>query len=133
MNGKGDKARPLSVPVQDFVSNWDRTFSNTKLDMPTNISGKIYVFDLDSTLVEGPDYYSSRPIPGVVDKVNALYDAGNTVIIYTARGATTGICWYQLTKNTLEACGIKHHELRMGKLKYDFWVDDKAINNKDFF
>lgn len=125
--GKGDKSRPYSVSQETFDSNWDKTFGKKQ------VTPKIYVFDLDKTLLDGPDYYSSTPIPGVVEKINALYDEGNTIIIYTARGATTGINWYAVTKESLEKYGIKHHELRMGKLNYDVWVDDKAINNKDFF
>lgn len=93
----------------------------------------IYVFDLDGTIVEGPDYYTSRPVPGAVEKVNELYDEGNLIIIHTARGATTGLNWYQITRDMLDSIGLKYHELRMGKLHYDVWVDDKAINNKEFF
>lgn len=126
--GKGDKPRPYSVSQDTFSSNWDRIFGKKK-----SVTPKIYVFDLDKTILDGPDYYNSTPLPGTVEKINSLYDEGNTIIIYTARGATTGLNWYRVTKESLEKYGIKHHELRMGKLNYDVWVDDKAINNKDFF
>ena len=47
----------------------------------------VYCFDLDNTLcnTEG-NYYESYPIQSRIDKVNKLYDEGNTIIIDTARG-----------------------------------------------
>ena len=95
--------------------------------------GKIYVIDLDKTLVEGDSYTACTAIPGRVDKINALYDQGHTIIIYTARGATTGINWFKDTYRLLESIGLRFTELRMGKFNYDVWVDDKAVNDKDFF
>jgi hypothetical protein len=62
-----------------------------------------------------------------------LYDEGHTIIYWTARGATTGLDWSELTKTQLDFWGCKYHELRMGKPMYDVWVDDKAINDKAFF
>ncbi len=93
----------------------------------------IYVIDLDKTLVDGPCYAEAEAIPGRVEVVNKLYDEGHTIIIYTARGATSGGNWFHLTLATLERIGIKYTELRMGKFHYDVWVDDKAVNDKEFF
>lgn len=93
----------------------------------------IYVIDLDKTLVNGPSYTACEPIPGRVEKINRLYDEGHTIIIYTARGATTGINWFTTTYEHLLRMGLKFSELRMGKFNYDVWVDDKAINDEDFF
>ena len=31
-NGKGDKARPLSVPLEKFDSNWDAIFKKKEKD-----------------------------------------------------------------------------------------------------
>lgn len=93
----------------------------------------IYVFDLDKTLVDGDNYLECKAIPGRVEKVNRLHDEGNTIIIFTARGATTGLNWFHVTYSLLERIGLKYTELRMGKFNYDVWVDDKAINDKEFF
>lgn len=93
----------------------------------------IYVFDLDKTLVDGPCYAECSAIPGRIEKVNKLYEEGHTIIIYTARGATTGANWFKLTYDTLARLGVKYTELRMGKFHYDVWVDDKALNDKAFF
>lgn len=94
---------------------------------------KTYLIDIDSTVMEGPDYYTSKPIHSRIVKVNRLYDAGNIIIYHTARGATTGLNWFELTYAQLKDAGAKFHELRMGKPHYDVWVDDKAINSEDFF
>jgi hypothetical protein len=70
-----------------------------------------------------------------------LYDAGDYIIYWTARGMSRnkGIvpiayeAFYSLTKDQLQKWGAKHHELRLGKPHYDVWVDDKAINSDRFF
>lgn len=110
---------------------------------------KIYAFDLDDTLCRrdtnlehlGPDKYKHCvPIPNMIEKVNKIYDEGNTVYIYTARGMgqfkgdliKVYNSLYCLTLNSLEEWGIKHHGLIMGKLHYDFLIDDKAMSDIHF-
>jgi hypothetical protein len=66
--------------------------------------------------------------------VNKLYDDGNVILIDTARGSTTKIDWYEFTKKQLNQWGVKFHLLRTGiKLNFDVLVDDKSINDSDFF
>ena len=101
-------------------------------------------FDLDGVICHrktelgGPEkYLTCYPDQDVIDVVNALFDEGNYVIIYTARGMNTfnndvrkvydGL--YELTKNQLIKWGVKHHELVMGKVSYDVLIDDKALNS----
>ena len=60
----------------------------------------IYCFDLDNTLcvtIDG-DYQNSKPIINRINKVNRLYENGDRIKIFTARGAKTGIDWSELTK-----------------------------------
>jgi len=38
----------------------------------------------------------------------------------------------QHTKDQLEEWGAKYHELIMGKLYYDLYIDDKVINARDW-
>lgn len=40
---------------------------------------------------------------------------------------------YETTKAQLSQWGVKHHDLILGKPSCDIMVDDKAINDKDFF
>jgi len=95
-----------------------------------------YCFDLDGTLcdtLEG-DYTNSKPLYKRIKMVNSIYEQGHSIIIETARGSVTGKDWFKLTKTQLEKWGIKYHELRTGTKKYaDFYIDDKAINDNQFF
>ena len=94
----------------------------------------IYCFDLDGTLCSdtGGDYPNSVPHLEVISKLNELCDAGHTIIVYTARGATTGLDWHELTKAQLKSWNVKHHKLIMGKPGADVYVDDKSIYVSDF-
>lgn len=96
----------------------------------------IYVIDIDGTIctqVTDGRYEGAQPHVDRIEKINKLYDAENTIIYWTARGSNTGKDWTELTRKQLLAWGCKYDELRMKKLPYDVWVDDKAINSEDFF
>lgn len=95
----------------------------------------IYVVDIDNTICKtiGSDYLNSVPHLDRIDKINQLYDEGHTIIYYTARGGTTGIDWTNHTMMQLQKWNCKYNELRMKKLSYDVWIDDKATNSEDYF
>lgn len=94
----------------------------------------IYCFDLDNTLCvsEGDDYEKSTPMVERITTVNSLFHAGNHIIISTARGSLSGLDLSHLTKQQLKEWGVNYHELWFQKPYADFYVDDKAINDKDF-
>jgi histidinol phosphatase-like enzyme len=94
----------------------------------------IYCFDLDGTLCSDTDgnYPNAVPNPDVIAKINKLYDTGHTIIIYTARGSTTGLDWHELTKAQMKSWNVKYHKLIMGKPSADVYVDDKSIHVSDF-
>lgn len=96
---------------------------------------KTYCFDLDGTLCEtnGSDYNNSRPKGDRIEQVNQLLINGNRIIIFTARGSTSGLDWRELTENQLEEWGIRHHQVIFGKPSADYYVDDKAIHDEVFF
>lgn len=84
------------------------------------------IIDLDGTICREMRQFSrclAEPWPDAIDTVNKLYDAGNTIIIYTAR------TWaeYEMTVDWLGKHGIKYHQLFMGKPVGDVWIDDRAI------
>ena len=97
---------------------------------------KIYV-DIDETIcsldLPERDYSKAVPIKQRISKINDLYDSGNTIIYWTARGTVTGIDWEITTKRQLQDWGAKHHELKMQKPVYDLFIDDKNINSEVFF
>ncbi|MCD8184199.1 MAG: hypothetical protein LUE99_15215 [Bacteroides sp.] len=65
----------------------------------------------------------AEPKSHAVKTINELYDAGNTIIIYSAR------TWveYEMTVDWLKRHGIRYHQLFMGKPIGDVWIDDRAI------
>jgi uncharacterized HAD superfamily protein len=94
----------------------------------------VYCVDIDGTLcsnTEG-DYASARPFAEAIGRVNTLYDEGHTIVLFTARGSTTKIDWSELTKRQLAEWNLKYHELIFGKPYADYYIDDKAINVRDF-
>ena len=99
----------------------------------------IYCFDIDKTLCSQNTYsetttYLADPFLDRIKKVNKLYDEGHTIIIETARGSRTGLNWEPFTKKQLKKWGVKYHQLRTGvKIFADYYIDDKAISDIDFF
>ena len=96
----------------------------------------IYV-DMDETICfyEGDRNYPNA-IPNLdrIDQINKLYDEGNKITYYTARGTQTGIDWTEVTENQLKSWGCKYHNLSVGKKPhYDLLLCDKAINSDRFF
>ena len=95
----------------------------------------IYCFDIDGTICSLTDgnYADATPYPRRIETVNRLYDEGNKIIFFTARGSTTGIDWTDVTADQLKSWGAKYHELHLGKPHYDIYVGDKAFNDKAYF
>ena len=93
--------------------------------------------DIDETIcyyAHERNYEKALPIPARIDEINKLYDTGNEITYWTARGSTTGINWYSVTYNQLEKWGGKYHHLSVGeKPDYDLLICDKAINSESFF
>ena len=100
---------------------------------------KTYIVDIDDTICRTPkinnrpQYDKSEPIQYRIDMINDLYDAGNTIIYWTARGSSSGIDHTELTRKQLISWGVKCHDIRLGKPSYDIWIDDKAFNDAAFF
>jgi len=95
----------------------------------------IYV-DIDETICISPenrDYTLADPIVNNIQKINKLYDEGNKIVYWTARGTGSGIDWRSVTENQFEMWGVKYHELHFGKPIYDLFIDDKNINTERFF
>ncbi len=93
-----------------------------------------YCFDLDETICLTPSsrkYEEAVPLYPVIHKINELYNAGNIITIFTARGNTSGVDYNQLTKSQLEKWGVSYNKLiDKNKPDFDLLIDDKAINSK---
>ncbi len=96
----------------------------------------IYYVDIDETICVSPkdrDYSKASPIIKHIDKINELYEDGNTIIYWTARGTGSGIDWRAVTEKQFENWGVKYHKLMFGKPIYDLFIDDKNISSDRFF
>jgi phosphatidate phosphatase PAH1 len=106
-------------------------------------SSKKFVFDVDGTICTATDgnYSEAKPFINRIQQINKLYDEGNTIVFLTARGmgSSSNNCqearskWEDLTRNQLKLWGVKFHELFMCKPAGDCYIDDKGINDQDFF
>jgi len=94
----------------------------------------IYCFDIDGVLCDDllGDYQNSKPRKDIISKINRLYEEGNIIKIFTGRGSKTGIDWREFTKKQLESWGVKYHQLIFGKPVADIFIDDKAVNIRDW-
>lgn len=88
--------------------------------------------DIDETICDYEigqerDYSFARPIEINIDKINKLYNEGNKITYWTARGSGTGIDWYEVTRDQLDRWGCKYHHLSVGeKPVYDLLICDKT-------
>ena len=107
--------------------------SDTNKNSSTNLSNN-YI-DIDDTICRTPrdkDYSHAEPIQEKIDKANKLYDEGNLVIYWTARGTVTGIDWSEVTEKQFKKWKVKHHEIRFGKPNWHLLIDDRVLNTKDW-
>ncbi|MBF0193596.1 MAG: NAD-dependent epimerase/dehydratase family protein [Magnetococcales bacterium] len=97
----------------------------------TSFEKKTFVCDIDGVvarLTAGNDYNKSSPNKKMIAAINALYDAGHRIIMFTARGTVTGISWKDVTQKQLQSWGLRYHELHFGKPAADYYVDDRMIS-----
>jgi CMP-N-acetylneuraminic acid synthetase len=128
----GSRVVPYVMDGFEDLDEWSE-FEKAAKETPwgTLPTGLTLAFDLDgviATLVAENDYTRAEPYPPAVALVNRLQQAGNRIVIYTARGSKTGENWMDLTREQLSRWGVRHDELRFGKPAADFYVDDRMIS-----
>jgi len=88
----------------------------------------IYV-DIDNTIchTENSDYENSKPRQEQIDKINKLYDEGNEIVYWTARGGHSGLDWKLFTKIQIDNWGCKYTRIeKQKKPSWDLLIDDKT-------
>ena len=95
---------------------------------------KIYCIDIDNTIFisDYPDYNVVGVNREIIDKVNKLYDEGNYIKIFTARGSGTGRDFSEYTHKQLLKYCVKFHELIFGKPVADHYIDDRSMTFEEF-
>jgi biotin synthase-related radical SAM superfamily protein len=95
----------------------------------------IYV-DIDETIcfyeeeipLEGKkDYSKAIPSYGNIEKINKLYENGDKIVYWTARGSRSGIDWTEFTRDQLVSWGCKFHDLKCNKPYYDKFIEDRSL------
>ncbi len=102
---------------------------------PTGEPRKIFV-DIDETICFYSDkrrYNLAEPDYDNIAKINKLYDKGNIITYWTARGCSqpdniSRLDKYRaLTISQLDKWGCKYHDVQLGnKPLFDLLIDDKA-------
>ena len=93
-------------------------------------NNKIIYVDIDGTICISmdSDYHRSLPIQSNIEKINNLFEEGNEIIYWTARGQCSGKDWTNLTKKQLKEWGCKYNKLIMNnKPHYDLLICDKTL------
>ena len=92
----------------------------------------IYV-DIDETICyyeNEREYHLAKPIVDNIAKINKLFEEGNEITYYTARGSVhvDRLGEYSsLTEEQLKEWGCKYHQLSVGeKPAYDLMICDKT-------
>tara|TARA_R110001592_G_scaffold198339_11_gene446540 strand:+ start:1633 stop:1929 length:297 start_codon:yes stop_codon:yes gene_type:complete len=95
----------------------------------------IYV-DVDETICyykAERNYNLAIPYKDRIAKINKLFEEGNRIYYWTARGTGSGEYWLSKTKDQLDLWGCKYTGIKIGKPIYDLFIDDKNINSENFF
>lgn len=147
-NGNTDLLRPSNIfkhnsmtgkKIMGYVSSemydvdTEDDFERISTFMSISEGGKQFVFDIDGVIAlkrEDLDYGQALPNEKMIAIVNQLYDMGNHIVLFTARGYVTGIDWRPVTEKQMKDWGVKYHELKMGKPNADFYIDDKFLDMK---
>lgn len=90
---------------------------------------KKFVIDIDNTIcTQEINYKDAKPFKDKICVINKLFDNGNEIVFFTARGTETGINWRYITETQLKKWGVKYHKLIFGKPSADYYIDDKLID-----
>lgn len=95
------------------------------------MEGKRFVIDIDgvvASITPDNDYARALPLQHNIDMINRLFDRGNTIVLFTARGSATGIDWQTVTRDQMSRWRVKYHELLFGKPHADYYIDDRLIS-----
>jgi CMP-N,N'-diacetyllegionaminic acid synthase len=113
----------------DHIRARQQVLDNLHSDSPPYLGLRL-VCDLDgvvfSRVVDG-DYSSALPITPMVNTLLRLLDDGLTIVFHSARGSSTGIDWYPITRSHLDELGFSICPLFLGKPNGDFYLDDRSI------
>lgn len=95
------------------------------------LKDKTFCFDIDGVIAHvspNMQYNLAQPFIENIQIVNKLYEMGNYIVLFTARGSKTGINWFDVTAQQMQQWGVKYHELKVGKPAADYYIDDRLVD-----
>lgn len=116
---------------ENFDIDTEEEFKKAEEFLKIKNGGKRFVFDIDGVIAgfrSGLDYAAALPNRKMIEIINRLYEWGNEIILFTARGYVTGIDWRKVTEQQMRDWGLRYHELHFGKPNADYYVDDKMLD-----
>lgn len=126
----GNKIVPYKLR-HNYDIDTEEEFKRAELAIMVCSGSRRFVFDIDGVITMSGtdlDYNHAAPNERMIKIINRLHDAGNEIILFTARGYKTGIDWQEVTQRQMDAWGVKYDELKFGKPNADFYVDDKMLS-----
>ncbi len=95
---------------------------------------KTYCFDVDGVICTNThgEYEKAMPIGRTIAQINALYDVGHKIVLFTARGTVTSRDCREITEQQMNAWGVRYHELLFGKPYFDLMIDDRAMSLEEW-
>ena len=121
----------MEEQIKEFLGGKSEEPIEAELFAKFKAGGKRFVIDIDGVIAQfdaNLDYASVGPNEPMIRAINKLYDMGNEIIIFTARGYVTGKDWRAVTEEQFVRWGLKYHELYFGKPNADYYVDDKMLD-----
>ena len=101
-----------------------------------------YVIDIDGVICnEDVPVIDRTPYVSRVKLINDLYDNGDTIVYFTARGMrsqndhqiASDLKYRKLTEQQLNEWGCKYHKIVFGKPNADVYIDNKNMMMDEFF
>ena len=91
---------------------------------------KTYVFDIDGTICSNTfgEYAKAEPLRKRINLINKLFDQGNIIKLFTARGSTTKIDWEEFWKVVKGNGPMNNERISSKKKAWDegLWVRNAA-------
>ena len=119
------------IMEENYDIDTEEEFTRTSEILKIKSGKKRFVFDIDGVIAlqtDDLDYSHSKPNEKMIAIINKLFEYGNQIILFTARGYVTGIDWRHVTTNQMEKWGLHYTELHFGKPNADYYIDDKMLS-----
>ncbi len=117
--------------TENYDIDTEEDFLRAEQILSLSTGKKSYVFDIDGVIAKpnkSLEYGKSLPNIDIIHMINQLYDAGNEIVLFTARGYKTGIDWTQITREQMSQWGVKYTKLMFNKPAGDFYIDDHNLD-----